>query len=48
MRMSNLFGQTLREAPAEAEVDSHKLLVRAGFIRQLGAGLFSSLLFAKR
>src|SRR5579859_5062386 len=48
MRMSHLFGQTLREAPAEAEVDSHKLLVRAGFIRQLGAGLFSSLLFAKR
>jgi len=48
MRMSHLFGQTLREAPAEAEVDSHKLLVRAAFIRQLGAGLFSYLLFAKR
>jgi prolyl-tRNA synthetase len=48
MRMSQLFGQTLRDAPAEAEVDSHKLLVRAAFIRQLGAGLFSYLLFAKR
>jgi prolyl-tRNA synthetase len=48
MRMSHLFGQTLRDAPNDAEVDSHRLLVRAGFIRQLGAGLFSSLLFAKR
>ena len=48
MRMSQLFGQTLREAPTEAEVDSHRLLVRAGFIRQLGAGLFSYLMFAKR
>jgi prolyl-tRNA synthetase len=48
MRLSNLFGQTLREAPSEAEVDSHKLLVRAAFIRQLGAGLFSYLLLAKR
>ena len=48
MRLSNLFGQTLRDAPAEAEVDSHKLLVRAAFIRQLGAGLFSYLLLAKR
>src|ERR1700682_3662139 len=48
MRLSNLFGQTLRDAPSEAEVDSHKLLVRAGFIRQLGGGLFSYLLLAKR
>lgn len=48
MRMSQLFGQTLREAPSEAEVDSHKLLVRAAFIRQLGAGLFSYMLLAKR
>ena len=48
MRMSHLFGTTLREAPTEAEVDSHRLLVRAGFIRQLGAGLFSYLMFAKR
>jgi prolyl-tRNA synthetase len=48
MRMSNLFGQTLREAPADAEIPSHQLLVRAGFIRQLGAGIFSYLLLAKR
>jgi prolyl-tRNA synthetase len=46
--MSQLFSQTLREAPAEAEVDSHALLVRAGYIRQLGAGIFSSLPLARR
>ena len=43
MRMSQLFGQTLREAPADVEITSHKLLVRAGCIRQLGAGVFSYL-----
>jgi prolyl-tRNA synthetase len=48
MRMIHQFGQTLREAPAEAEVVSHQLLVRAGFIRQLGAGIFSYLGLAKR
>lgn len=41
MRISHLFGRTLREAPADAELPSHKLLVRGGFIRPLGAGLFS-------
>lgn len=48
MRTSNLFGQTLREAPGEAEVTSHQLLVRAGFIRPLGAGIFTYLHLAKR
>ena len=48
MKTSNLFGQTLREAPADAEVASHQLLVRAGFIRQLGAGIFSYLHLAQR
>jgi prolyl-tRNA synthetase len=48
MRMSVLFSQTLREAPAEAEVTSHRLLVRAGFIRQLAAGVFSYLPLAHR
>jgi prolyl-tRNA synthetase len=48
MRTSHLFGQTLREAPVEAEVISHQLLVRAGFIRQLGAGIFTYLHLAKR
>jgi prolyl-tRNA synthetase len=46
--MSQLFGQTLRDAPAEAEVASHSLLMRAGFIRPLGAGIFSYLHLAKR
>ena len=39
--MSRLFNQTLRRAPAEAEAASHRLLLRAGFIRQLASGLFS-------
>ena len=41
IRLSSLFLRTLREDPAEAEVDSHKLLVRAGYIRRAGSGLFS-------
>lgn len=41
MRLSQLFNLTLREAPADAEVASHQLLVRAGFIRQLAAGIFT-------
>ncbi|PKO01825.1 MAG: proline--tRNA ligase [Chloroflexi bacterium HGW-Chloroflexi-5] len=48
MRMSRLFSQTLREAPADSEIISHQLLVRAGFIRQLGAGIFSYLPLAHR
>lgn len=48
MRMSELFSQTLREKPADAEIASHELLVRAGFIRQLAAGIFSYLPLAKR
>jgi prolyl-tRNA synthetase len=48
MRMSQLFSQTLREAPAEAEMPSHKLLVRAGFIRQLAAGIYTAMPLAKR
>ena len=43
MRWSNLFVPTLREAPAEADVASHRLLLRAGFIRQLHAGHYSLL-----
>ena len=43
MRMSRLFSQTMREAPAEAEAAGHQLLLRAGFVRQLAAGIFSSL-----
>src|SRR3990172_722685 len=48
MRMTRLFSQTLREAPAEAEMTGHRLLLRAGFIRQLGAGIFSYLPLAHR
>ncbi len=48
MRMSQLFGQTLREAPADAEIPSHRLLVRAGFIRQLAAGIFTVMPLAHR
>jgi prolyl-tRNA synthetase len=48
MRMSRLFSQTLREAPSDAEVASQQLLVRAGFIRQLAAGIYSSLPLARR
>jgi len=48
MKMSQLFGQTLREAPSDAEAESHKLLMRAGFIRPLGAGIFAYLHLARR
>ncbi len=48
MRMSKLFSQTLRDAPADVEFASHKLLLRAGFIRQLAAGIFSYLPLARR
>jgi prolyl-tRNA synthetase len=41
MRMSTLFARTLREAPAEAEVASHRLLIRAGYIRKLMAGVYT-------
>jgi prolyl-tRNA synthetase len=48
MRMSRLFGTTLREAPAGAETPGYQLLLRAGFIRQLGQGIFSYLPLAWR
>jgi prolyl-tRNA synthetase len=41
LRMSQLFLRTLREDPAEAEVDSHKLLVRAGYIRRAAPGIYT-------
>jgi prolyl-tRNA synthetase len=47
-RWSQLFIPTLREAPADAEVASHKLLLRAGYIRQLGAGIYSYLILGNR
>ena len=47
-RWSRLFIPTLREAPADAEVASHKFLVRAGYIRQLSAGIYSYLFLGQR
>jgi len=48
MRLGRLFGSTLREAPADALVAGHRLLLRAGFIRPLAAGIFSYLPLARR
>ncbi|GAB4109156.1 MAG: proline--tRNA ligase [Acidobacteriota bacterium] len=48
MRWSRLFIPTLRDVPADAEVPSHRLLLRAGYIRQLGAGIYSYLPLARR
>jgi prolyl-tRNA synthetase len=47
-RWSKLFVPTLREAPADAEVASHKFLLRSGYIRQLGAGIYSYLFLGQR
>ena len=47
-RWSQLFIPTLREFPADAEVASHKLLLRGGYVRQLGAGLYSYLFLGNR
>lgn len=43
MRMSQAFGGTRREVPSDAHLDSHKLLIRAGFIRPLSTGIYSLL-----
>ncbi|HWB86222.1 MAG TPA: proline--tRNA ligase [Bryobacteraceae bacterium] len=48
MLWSKLFIPTLRENPAEAEVASHQLLLRAGYVRQLSAGIYSYLFLAQR
>src|SRR5579872_2882261 len=47
-RWSKLFMPTLREAPADAEVASHKYLLRAGYIRQLSAGIYNYLFLGYR
>jgi len=47
-RWSRLFIPTLREAPSDAEVASHKFLLRAGYVRQLGAGIYSHLFLGRR
>ena len=48
MLWSKLFIPTLRENPAEAEVVSHQLLLRAGYVRQLAAGIYNYLYLAQR
>jgi prolyl-tRNA synthetase len=48
MKMSQLFGQTLRRPPSDAQIASHQLLIRAGYIHQLGSGIFSYLHLARR
>lgn len=48
MRMSRSFGQTLREVATNSDAISHQLLLRAGYIRQLGAGIYSYLPLARR
>ena len=47
-RWSRIFVPTLREAPSDAEVASHKFLLRAGYVRQLGAGIYSYLFMGQR
>lgn len=48
MRMSQLFSQTLREAPADAQTPGHQFLIRAGYIRQMAAGIYTIMPLAKR
>ena len=48
MRMTQLFTQTLRDAPADAQSDGYALLVRAGFVRQVAAGIFAMMPLGKR
>ena len=48
MRLSRLFGKTLRDDPHEAELASHRLMLRAGFIHQVSSGVFSYLPLAWR
>ena len=43
MRMSRLFGKTLRNAPADADTANHQLMLRAGLVQQLAAGIYSYL-----
>src|SRR5438046_9486850 len=43
MRLSQLFFATLRDDPADAEMASHRLLQRAGYVRQIGTGIYSLL-----
>ena len=48
MRITQLFGKTLRQDPAEAEIASHRLMLRAGMIHQVAAGVYAYMLLAYR
>ena len=48
MRVSSLYGVALKEAPSDADSAGHRFLLRAGYIRQLGSGLFSALPLGRR
>jgi prolyl-tRNA synthetase len=48
MRMSALFLRTLRDDPADADIDSHRLLLRAGYIRRVASGIYSWLPLGRR
>ena len=48
MKISNLFGKTLRDDPHDAELASHRLMQRAGFVYQVSAGVYSYLPLAWR
>ncbi len=48
MRMSRLFARTLRDDPADADIDSHRLLVRGGYIRRMASGIYAWLPLGQR
>ncbi|MER2064434.1 MAG: proline--tRNA ligase, partial [Alkalibacterium sp.] len=48
MKQSKLFAPTLRDVPNDAEVISHQLLLRAGYIRQISSGIYTYLPLANR
>ena len=48
MRLSKLFGKTLRDVPSDAELASHSLMLKAGMIYQVAAGIYSYLPLAWR
>ena len=48
MRLSDLFFTTLRDDPVDAEMPSHRLLLRGGYVRQLGSGIYSLLPLGKK
>ena len=48
MLVSKLYAPTLREVPAEAEIPSHKLMLRAGYMRKSATGMYSYLPLAQR